>query len=164
MQVPLLMKRSPQRQLHFLLALGTCNCRQAEEVPMIRASKILVRAGNTKKPAPAANPSGEERKGKLPPKHKAPSCGAPSPDGNGRIYRTGLWVSTTLPTRLNPDHRVSQPHAASEPSQMEPTPVATSRTWETTIWADEDASETLDRILQASIVGSGSSCLGPHRG
>lgn len=115
---------------------------------MLRVSRILVRAGNTKKPAPAANPSGEDSKAKQPPKHKAPACGTPTPDGNGRIYRTGLWVSSTQPPRLNPDHRGSQTHAASEPGQMEPTPVATSTTWETTIWSGEDASKTLDRILE----------------
>lgn len=103
---------------------------------MICVSKILLKApeafqggrsGAEPKTNPTAAPGGKASTpgSSSSPKQKAPSCGRRDPASGGMVYRTGGG------------------HGPSEPI-----PVATSRTWETTIWTDEP-DETLDRILRA---------------
>ena len=117
---------------------------------------------------PADSPASEatKPKAKMPPPQgsKAPTCGTPTPDGTGRVYKTGIWVSKILRHRMNPDCVSPQTHSASESSPIEPIPVVTSRVFDTTIWTDGDSEEALDRILQASIAKFGLPSPGPRRG
>ena len=105
---------------------------------MIRVSKLLLEApkafagGKTgMEPSPKTDPTAiPGGKASTPgssstPKQKAPSYGRRDPASGGKVYRTGNGQSPS-----------------------DPTPVATTRTWETTIWSEEP-DETLDRILRA---------------
>ena len=116
----------------------------------------------------ADTPSSEatKPKAKLPPPQgsKAPACGTPTPDGAGRVYKTGIWVSRLLKHRMDPKYFGPQVDGDPASTPAEPVPVVTNRTWETTLWSNQDPGETLDRILQASKAQIGRPRQGPSRG
>ena len=74
---------------------------------------------------------------------------------------------TKLPGVKSPASNATKPRAdrqASAGVELTPpeiTPVVTNRSWEVTLWTDQDAAEAPDRILQASSLGSNLPCPGP---
>jgi hypothetical protein len=76
---------------------------------------------------------------------------------------------TKLPGVKSPTSEATKPLAsrqANSPESEGPViaPIVTNRSWEVTLWTDQDAAEALNRILQASSVGSVLLRPGPRRG